>query len=273
MQRSAPWQPLGGGGGPSGSSNYAQSNDSYGNLARGQTRRGAPLHRGATLRQQQQLQREAAQANSTGIRNNGDVLPTSVGRSATRRNPNLPPPIGAGSKYTEANAANYAGAQLAPRLTRGKTLTRPDRHVAPAPLINPQLTAAGQAAALSRPASSWFHPWSWYVTLASCFIPNALLSACGIKGHLVQRAWREKWALCTICLVLGGIIGFATIGLNSVLCPDTHEASIFTIRLGDDPGKSKAGGTSFTVHSHPKQGSLLFFFFFSLSSANRLSWH
>lgn len=254
MQRSGagPWQALGAGPGP-GPSQFqpnSNANASYGNLDRGQTRRGAPLHRGATLRQQQQQQQQQQHArlqspsssSSTSVsssRNQGEILPTSVARSATRRNPNLPPPVGAGSKYTEANAAaHYGGANLNSKLTRGKTLTRPDRHVAPAPLINPQLTAAGQAAALSKPAANWFHPWSWYVTLASCFIPSALLSACGIKGRLVQRAWREKWALCSICLVLGGLIGFFTIGLNSVLCPDTGDSNIFTIRLGADPGES-----------------------------------
>lgn len=164
----------------------------------------------------------------------GDVLPTtnaSVHRANTRRNPNLPPPIGAGTNFTASNAAH-----LQPKLTRGKTLTRPDRHVAPAPLINPQSTAAGQAAALSGSATSWFQPWTWYVMLCSFFIPGFLLSACGIKGPLVQRAWREKWALCSICLILGGLVGFFTIGLNSTLCPSSGDNNIFTIRLETEPG-------------------------------------
>lgn len=232
MQRGGPWEAR-----ETPSASTSQVNVTYGNLDRGQTRRGAPLHRGATLRQQSQT---TQQSHPDGNNNygasssvSGEVLPTSMRRGTTRRNPNLPPPIGAGTNYT---AANYANATANRALTRGKTLTRPDRHVAPAPLINPQTTAAGQAAALSSPASTWFHPWSWYVVLASILIPSALLSACGIKGHRVQRAWREKWALCTICLVLGGLIGFFTIGLNSTLCPDSGDANIFTIRLASDPG-------------------------------------
>lgn len=124
-------------------------------------------------------------------------------------------------------------------LTRAKTLTRPDRHVTPAPLINPHQSsgAARAAQTVLSHKESWFQPWSLYISIITCWAPAALLSACGMKEPAKQRAWKEKVALCSIAIILGGFIGFATIGLNRTLCPaDQGSTPDEFIRLGEQPG-------------------------------------
>lgn len=111
-------------------------------------------------------------------------------------------------------------------LTRGKTLTRPDRFVAPAPLINPGVAKGGNVQTrlvngvptLTSTESFW-DPWGVFVNVVTCWAPRALLRQCGLHDRFKQRAWKEKVALCMIAAFLGGIIGFITIGLTRVLCP------------------------------------------------------
>jgi len=149
------------------------------------------------------------------------------------------------------NGAPYAGGQaLGPQtsatstgarrnLTRAKTLTRPDRHVQPAPLINPHSApgVAASAASTARATPSWFQPWSFYIQVVTFWAPGAILSAFGMKSKIQQQAWKEKVALCSIALILGGIVGFATIGLNRTLCPaDQNNQENDFIRLGEQAG-------------------------------------
>jgi chitin synthase len=115
-------------------------------------------------------------------------------------------------------------------MKRSKTLTRPDRHVAQIPLINPaQAGAAGAAAE----ANGWWTYTSWVVTF---WAPGALLSVCGIKDAQSQQAWREKITLVFIALVMGGFIGFATMGLQSVLCPGGSGNQNIQL-MGSTPGE------------------------------------
>lgn len=98
---------------------------------------------------------------------------------------------------------------------RSKTLTRPERHVAPEPLINP----AGQDDAAAHASGSkldWWTITSWIVTF---WAPSPLLAMAGIKEANSRQAWREKITLCFIAIIMGGIVGFATMGLQSALCP------------------------------------------------------
>jgi chitin synthase len=58
-----------------------------------------------------------------------------------------------------------------------------------------------------------------------------------MKSKIQQQAWKEKVALCSIALILGGIVGFATIGLNRTLCPaDQNNQENDFIRLGEQAG-------------------------------------
>lgn len=102
-------------------------------------------------------------------------------------------------------------------LTRGKTLTRPDRFVAPAPLINPHgAKGASYSAADSTEDPGWDW-WGWAVAIITFWGPKWLLNACGLP-EAKHRAWKEKCALCTIALFMMGVVGFLTIGKLSVVC-------------------------------------------------------
>lgn len=134
-------------------------------------------------------------------------------------------------------------------LTRGKTLTRPERFVAPAPLINPNAggkNASGGATrivngvpTLATRAPFW-DPWSFFVYGITCWAPGWIIGSCSsLKTKAKQRAWKEKVALCTIAVLMGATIAFLTIGLTRVLCPVTGTAGPATFtRLGTQGGTS-----------------------------------
>lgn len=149
------------------------------------------------------------------------------------------------SGHSTATAVSNGAATSAARrnLTRAKTLTRPDRHVQPAPLLNPHLgpgaSKAGPTPAVLASPRSWWQPWSFYIHLVTFWALSPILSACGMKSKSQQRAWKEKVALCSIALVMGGFVGFATIGLNRTLCPSDQTTSPDDfIRLGEQAGET-----------------------------------
>ncbi|RKO92905.1 hypothetical protein BDK51DRAFT_10042, partial [Blyttiomyces helicus] len=60
----------------------------------------------------------------------------------------------------------------------------------------------------------------WTIT-ASCltfYSPSWLLRCFGMRDPLIQMAFREKIALCTIILFLTGAIGFTVFGFNKLIC-------------------------------------------------------
>ncbi|EGG12793.1 family 2 glycosyltransferase [Melampsora larici-populina 98AG31] len=97
-------------------------------------------------------------------------------------------------------------------LSRAKTLTRPERHVNPTPLINSNLSAgfSNNPNQSQSQSQSWYHPWPLYVRLLSFPIPSCLLSTCGIPDPIAQQAWREKLALCSIALLAGLFTAFVS---------------------------------------------------------------
>ncbi|KAF8332603.1 chitin synthase-domain-containing protein [Cantharellus anzutake] len=125
-------------------------------------------------------------------------------------------------------------------LRRGKTLTRPERSVRPPPLINPP-TALPSGATLPPVISSTsdgFDTWTFFSHLVTFWAPSVLLSSLGgMRDKATRQAWREKVALCLIALLLGGAVGFATVGLDRVLCPTISQSNPtkFT-RIGSTPG-------------------------------------
>ncbi|KAF8513015.1 glycosyltransferase family 2 protein [Hysterangium stoloniferum] len=143
-------------------------------------------------------------------------------------------------------------------LRRGKTLTRPERGVAPVPLINPPaiLPASASASlpshALSQEVSQW-SLWSIFAHVVTFWAPPFLLSTIGgLKERATRQAWREKIALCFIALVLGGVVGFATVGLNRALCPESSGTSPSRFAsFGSDPNTLGIQGWVFNI-SHSK---------------------
>ncbi|KAG8864570.1 Chitin synthase, class 1 [Tulasnella sp. 330] len=173
---------------------------------------------------------------------------------ATPYDSNVPLPTSRAPPTRQPTKSN--GHQHTASLKRGKTLTRPERSVAPAPLINPpaivppqypggpSTAAANAAAASAAVGQSIWEPWSLYAHLVTFWAPPFILSALGgFKDRQARQAWREKVALCSIALVLGGIVGFATMGLDRVFCPSTAATSTNSYtRVGSTPGTLSVEG-------------------------------
>lgn len=146
--------------------------------------------------------------------------------------------------------------QTAGTLRRGKTLTRPERGVAPVPLIRPPpVIPPGSlpAHALTDRASSEWSTWSIFAHVVTFWAPPFLLSSVGgLKDRPTRQAWREKIALCFIALLLGGLVGFATVGLTRALCPSTSSTSPDRfVNFGSDPNLIGINGSAFNI-SHAK---------------------
>lgn len=120
-----------------------------------------------------------------------------------------------------------------PSLKRGKTLTRPERHVVPAPLIAPPTSEFDQPSTPGGPkrAWDWWIIWSYATTF---WAPPGLLKLFGIKEKQSRQAWREKITLCWIAVLMGAVVGFATMGLQRALCPGGETGNAVYRRLGQD---------------------------------------
>lgn len=108
---------------------------------------------------------------------------------------------------------------------RSKTLTRPERSVAPAPLINPHGAPhipVGSTVPVST--DSPFDAWRLFSRVVTFWAPDILLeNVGGMRDPNVRQAWREKITLCFLIAILCAIVGFLTVGFQKVLCPDTAQ--------------------------------------------------
>lgn len=132
-------------------------------------------------------------------------------------------------------------------MRRAKTLTRPERSVAPVPLINPQ-TMPQVAAVLPSGESDAYNgsdAWKYFSWLVTFWAPSFVLS-CSLKDKATQQAWREKVTLCFLILLLCGGVGFITVGFQKVLCPETGGHSEF-IRAGTLQGTLGVQGRLYNV--------------------------
>jgi chitin synthase len=131
---------------------------------------------------------------------------------------------------------------------RAKTLTRPERGVAPPPLINPHPSLHLSPTPAAESSSFSFDAWAIFSRVVTFWAPSALLSSIGgLKDKAVQQAWREKIALCLIISLLCAAVGFATVGLQRVLCPaKTLETEQF-ISLGTTAGTLGIQGSMFNI--------------------------
>ncbi|KAF9222638.1 glycosyltransferase family 2 protein [Gyrodon lividus] len=136
-------------------------------------------------------------------------------------------------------------------IRRAKTLTRPERSVAPVPLINPPSTLAPSASG-SIPAGilgSGFDPWRIFAQIVTFWAPSFLLSSIGgLKDKGMIQAWREKIALCFIIIILCLCVAFVTVGTQKVLCPTTSNMNPARYStLGTVPGTLSIQGILFNV--------------------------
>ncbi|KAG6378096.1 glycosyltransferase family 2 protein [Boletus reticuloceps] len=90
-------------------------------------------------------------------------------------------------------------------IRRAKTLTRPERSVAPVPLINPPSSLAPTASGWvpGTTVGTGFDPWRVFSRIVTFWAPSFLLTSLGgLTDKNMIQAWREKIALCCIILVL-----------------------------------------------------------------------
>lgn len=127
---------------------------------------------------------------------------------------------------------------------RAKTLTRPERSVAPVPLITPQPAGVGTAEPVT---SGGFDPWKIFSRIVTFWAPGVLLSSLGgLHDKQKQQAWREKITLCFIIMSFCGTVGFITVGLQNVFCPQNTDGSAARfISVGTTPGFVAVGGFIF----------------------------
>ena len=166
-------------------------------------------------------------------------------------------------KFDPADVPIPTSRPLQPSATtvrRAKTLTRPERTVAPVPLINAQAahSAAGPRAATS-PDGPPLDAWRIFSRVVSFWAPDFLLESLGgLRDKQKRQAWREKIALCFIIILLCGIVGFLTVGFQKVLCPDTTKFVSRFAPKGSVGGVLGVQGWQMNITKFPDAQSLNF---------------
>ncbi|KAF9209970.1 hypothetical protein BGZ49_009246 [Haplosporangium sp. Z 27] len=114
------------------------------------------------------------------------------------------------------------GVRRGATLNRGKTLSRPDRFQTPETMFKKRKD--------DEPASCWVI----CSRIVTCFALPPFMRMCGLTDKPVQQAWREKFTLCFIILMIGGMVAFLTIGFAFVMCPASHRLGAeFFVRYND----------------------------------------
>ncbi|KAI0082019.1 hypothetical protein K474DRAFT_1586846 [Panus rudis PR-1116 ss-1] len=135
---------------------------------------------------------------------------------------------------------------------RAKTLTRPERSVAPVPLINPHAAHLPPGSSAVTEESS-FDAWRIFSRIVTFWAPDVLLESLGgLRDKQMRQAWREKIALCFIICVLCAGVGFLTVGFQKVLCPQTAQSLSRFSRLGTTPNTLGVQGVLYNVTKIPQ---------------------
>ena len=101
-------------------------------------------------------------------------------------------------------------------LTRSRTLTRPKSLNRPS---RPSNVATPRRNILEEDINDRMTAWRFYYLAITCCFPNYILSKWGgMDSNEMQRAWREKVALCSIVLYMCAGLAFITFGLQSAIC-------------------------------------------------------
>ncbi|KAF9484469.1 glycosyltransferase family 2 protein [Pholiota conissans] len=138
-------------------------------------------------------------------------------------------------------------------IRRAKTLTKPERGVAPVPLINPPNLLPAPAGLPLPPTKDDYNgstSWRIFSRIVTFWAPDFVLSSVGgLKDKAVRQAWREKVALCFLIAVMCCVVGFMTVGFQKVLCPETSISSF--ISVGSSTNVLAVHGTMYNI-SHIK---------------------
>ncbi|KAH8107803.1 glycosyltransferase family 2 protein [Cristinia sonorae] len=136
---------------------------------------------------------------------------------------------------------------------RSKTLTRPERSVAPAPLINPHGAHIPVGSSVPVSDDTSFDAWRIFSRIVTFWAPDVLLENLGgLRDPNVRQAWREKITLCFLITLLCAIVGFLTVGFQKVLCPDTAQTLGKFAPLGSVPQSLGIQGYLYNVTTIPQ---------------------
>ncbi|KAI9066622.1 glycosyltransferase family 2 protein [Trametes sanguinea] len=158
-------------------------------------------------------------------------------------------------KYDPSDVPIPTARALNPSATtvrRAKTLTRPERSVAPVPLITPQAAPIPGKATPEVSEGPPLDAWRIFSRVVSFWAPDFLLESIGgLQDKQKRQAWREKIALCFIIIILCGIVGFLTVGFQKVLCPDTQKYVGRFSPMGSTPGVLGVQGWQMNITKYP----------------------
>ncbi|KAJ8327573.1 hypothetical protein O5D80_003928 [Batrachochytrium dendrobatidis] len=114
--------------------------------------------------------------------------------------------MGFAAETTNKGRGNTRDQAIIGTLGRSKKLTHPERQTDIVNILAPE-------------PENKYGPWSIFVFLVTCCFPSVLLSRLGgMHDKAVQRAWREKVALCWVALLMCILLAFITFGLQTVTC-------------------------------------------------------
>ncbi|KAF9281270.1 hypothetical protein BGZ68_006739 [Mortierella alpina] len=137
------------------------------------------------------------------------------------------------------------GVRRGATLNRGKTLSRPDRFQSPETMFKKRKE--------NEPASCWVV----CSRITTCWALPPFMRMCGIHDKQVQQAWREKFTLCFIVVLIGGMLAFLTLGLSDLLCPkDARLGSMTFLRYGSTNGNGHFGINGFIYNFLGSNGKL-----------------
>lgn len=135
---------------------------------------------------------------------------------------------------------------------RAKTLTRPERSVAPVPLINPHGAHIPPGSGITSVPQQGLDAWRIFSRIVTFWAPSFLLeSVVGLKDKEKRQAWREKISLCFIIAVMCAVVGFFTVGLQKVLCPDTAATEGKYSSMGSVGGVLGVQGWQMNITKYP----------------------
>ncbi|KAF7315314.1 Glycosyltransferase family 2 protein [Mycena indigotica] len=132
-----------------------------------------------------------------------------------------------------------------PTVRRAKTLIRPERGVAPVPLINPPDPSHGSTNSANVDGSD-----AWRITsrVLTFWAPDVLLTSVGgMRDPNTRQAWREKIVLCLIIAVACAGVAFVTVGFQRVLCTNSQSLSSEFVRVGSRPGTLTVQGLVYNI--------------------------
>ncbi|KAF9922422.1 hypothetical protein FBU30_007444 [Linnemannia zychae] len=136
------------------------------------------------------------------------------------------------------------GVRRGATLTRGKTLSRPDRFQTPETMFKKRKE--------NEPASCWVI----CSRITTCWALPPFLRMCGIHDKPVQQAWREKVTLCVIIMFIGGMVAFFTIGFQSLLCPSNQrQGAAAFLRYESTAANGQFGINGFTYDFTQRQST------------------